>query len=377
MSFLPYGRQEVTQEDIDEVITCLKSPYLTTGPKVVDFESGLINTTGSKNSIVCSSGTSALHLAYLAAGIGKGDEVIVPAISFVATANAVLYCGAKPVFVDVRTDNLTIDVEKVTNYINEKTVAIVAVDYAGFVCDYDMLYRLCEQKGLKLITDGSHSLGSRFMGKPLTSYSSLVTTSFHPVKHITTGEGGAVFTNSTEDAINLRRLRSHGIDRDHNQRNSYEYDMVTLGYNYRLSDISCALGLSQLRRLNTYIKKRIELASAYIQELANRNLIQHYTPLSGPRRPDDRNVYHLFVVKVNRLDRDKLYQYMKDNGVGCNVHYRPIYQLKYYRETGFQASCPVAEDAYNRMITLPLHQCMALSDVVRVVELLEKFKNSN
>jgi perosamine synthetase len=367
---LPYGRHAIDDEDIAEVVAALRSEHLTTGPRVADFERALAAAVGAADAVAVSSGTAALHAAMHAARVGPGDEVIVPALTFVATANAVLFQGATPVFADVDPETLLLDPEDAAAKVTPRTRALVAVDYAGQPCEYERLRELARGRGLCLIADACHSLGANYRGTPAGALADLTAFSFHPVKAITTGEGGAVTTASAELAARARRFRNHGLSADHHERaaqGTHRYEMVELGSNYRLSDLQCALGLSQLRKLPRWAARRRALARAYDEALAG---------LRGVRpqrvRPDILHAYHLYVVRLENGARDRVFAALRARGIGVNVHYLPVHLHRYYRErfgTG-PGLCPAAERAYEEILSLPLYPAMSVEDVKEVVRAL-------
>ncbi len=367
--YIPYGRHHIDEDDIAEVIRVLNSDWLTTGPKVEEFEEALADFCNMPHAVAVNSGTAALHLVMACLDIGPGDEVIVPAMTFVATANAVVYLGATPVFADVQEDTLLVDPASIEKLITPKTKAIVAVDYAGQPCDYDVLSSMAQRYGVTLISDACHSLGGAYKGRPVGSLADITVFSFHPVKPITTGEGGAIVFKDKEMAQRARRLRNHGIDLDFKERASrisWEYDMVELGFNYRISDIQCALGLTQLKKLPKWIEKRNEIANAYRKFLAKVNGL---CPLS--KSSCVKHSYHLFVIKITEGKKRKiLYERMRKNGIGVNVHYKPVYLNTFYKkELGFASGlCPVSEMAYDKIISLPLYPSMTVLEVKRVVD---------
>ena len=298
---IPYGKQHIDEDDIQAVVEALKSDWLTTGPKVDEFEVAFSELVGSKFGVAVSSGTAALHSIIHALNIGYGDEVIVPTMTFAATANCVLYQGGKPVFADVHPDTLLIDPEDVKRKISDKTKAIIAVDYAGQPCNYGELRRICAQHGTALVDDACHALGASYNGKRVGSIADMTAFSFHPVKHITTGEGGMVVTDSPEFFDKLKRFRNHGIDTDHRQREreeSWYYELVDLGFNYRITDIQCALGISQLKKLPEFLLKRRKIAKLYDQAFADSSVIH---PLKV-----DTNIYHAYHLYVISVDFDKI-----------------------------------------------------------------------
>lgn len=376
-TFIPYGRQQIDEDDIQAVVDVLKSDWLTTGPKVAQFEEAVAGFVGAKYGIAVSSGTAALHAAMYAIGIGPRDEVIVPALTFVATANCVIYQGGTPVFVDVQPDTLLVDPEDVRRKITPRTKAIIAVDYAGHPCDYGHLQDIADAHGLRLVADSCHALGAEYKGRKSGTLADLTVFSFHPVKHVTTGEGGMVVTDHFELADKMRRFRNHGISSDHRQRESlatFYYDMEELGYNYRISDMQCALGISQLEKLPVWLERRREIAKRYD------SLFADFKDIAPLRQYGVLHSYHLYVVKLSeRIDRDAVFQIMRKNNIGVNVHYQPVYLHSFYRQLGQAAGqCPVAEDVYGHILSLPMHAGLSDQQVERVVMLVdEAIKQAN
>ena len=370
-AFIPYGRQAIDEHDVGAVLAALRSAWLTTGPMVAEFEQAFAAACGAMQGVAVSSGTAALHAAMFAAGLGPGDEVIVPALTFAATANAVLYQGATPVFADIEADTLLIDPADVARKITPRTKAIVAVDYAGQPADYDALGALAASHGLTLIADACHAPGALYKGRRVGTLAKLSTFSFHPVKHLTTCEGGMVLTDDAALATRMRRFRNHGIDSDHRAREAsggFAYDMVALGFNYRLSDVQCALGLSQLRHLEGWVARRQAIAARYDALFAG---MAHLRPLTT--RPDRTNANHLYVARLrcaaSCVDRARAFRDLRAAGIGANVHYCPVYLLSYYRERfGHEPGlCPEAERAYAEILSLPLYVAMTAADIERVV----------
>ena len=367
---IPYGRQQVTEKDIEAVCATLRSSWLTTGPVVERFEQELAGKVGAEHGVAVCNGTAALHAAMHALGIGPGDEVIVPPMTFAATANAVLYQGGTPVFADVEADTLLIDPGAIEARITARTKAVVAVDYAGQSCDYDALRTITKRHGLFLVADACHSLGGSYHGAPCGSQADLSVFSFHPVKPITTGEGGMIITRDGELARRMRIFRNHGITTDHRQRSlagAWHYEMVELGYNYRLSDIHCALGLSQLNRLDGFIQRRQSIAAGYDAAFAEHPSIR---PLAV--RPWNSHGYHLYVVRTPH--RDALYAGLRDRGIHANVHYVPVHLHPYYRQhlgTG-EGLCPVAEAAWSEILSLPIFPSLSDVEQGRVVTALKE-----
>jgi perosamine synthetase len=368
---LPYGRQSMDEDDIAAVVDVLRSDWLTTGPKVAEFEQAFAQFTGAREAVAVSNGTAALHAAMYAIGIGSGDEVLVPAMTFAASANCVVYQGGTPVFVDVDPHTLLIDPEQAQAKITPRTKAIIVVDYAGQPCDYDQLRAIADQHDLWLVADACHALGGNYKGRPVGSLADLSTFSLHPVKPITSGEGGMVTTDDLSLARRMRIFRNHGITSDHRQRDqqgSWFYEMVDLGYNYRLTDFQCALGLSQLRKLPGWVARRREIAYRYDAAFAGMTAVQ---PLAV--RPDVVHAYHLYMVRVQShevgLSRDQVFAALRAEGIGVNVHYIPVHLHPFYRQrfgTG-PGLCPTAEAAYGQLITLPVFPAMSDADVDTVV----------
>lgn len=375
MSFIPYGRQEIDEDDIAAVIAALKSDWLTTGPKVGEFEKAFAEFTGAKEAVAVSNGTAALHCAMAGAGVGPGDEVIVSTMTFVASANAAVYMGATPVFADVTPDTLTIDPADVARKITPKTKAIVAVDYCGQPCDYDALWALCEKHGLKLISDACHAVCGEYRGKSVGTLADFSTFSLHPVKHFTTGEGGLITTDDPEKAQLMRVFRNHGITSDHRTRaatGGFAYEQVMLGYNYRLTDIQSALGLSQLKKLPQWQERRWAIAKRYREAFADMNAVR---PLAEV--PHTKHGYHLFVVRIDpegsRLTRDELFPILRSkHELGINVHYQPVHTQPFYQQTfGTKiGDCPVAEAAWPQILTIPIWGNMTDAQADRVIDAL-------
>lgn len=371
---LPYGRQCVDDDDVAAVTETLRSAWLTTGPKVEQFEQALAACTGTAFAVAVSNGTAALHAAMYSLGIGKGDEVIVPAITFAATANCVAFLGGRPVFADVNPDTLLLDPAGVESRVTPRTKAVIAVDYAGQSCDYNALGALAGSRGLALADDACHAIGGSYRGRPVGSLAAVNTFSFHPVKHVTTGEGGAITTDDPDLAGRMRTFRNHGITTDHRQRESkgsWFYEMGDLGFNYRLTDIQCALGISQLPKLPAWVRRRQAIALRYDAAFARMPAVR---PLAV--RPEVSHAYHLYVIRLEldrlRIDRAAVFTALRAEGIGVNVHYIPVHLHPYYRRTFGTApgDCPVAEAAYERILSLPIFPAMTdedAEDVIRAV----------
>ena len=369
---IPYGRQWVDEEDIQAVADILRSDWLTTGPTVEAFERSVAEFVGAQYAVAVANGTAALHAIMAAIGIGPGDEVIVPPMTFVGTANAVVFQGGTPVFADVDPDTLLINPTEIEAKITPRTKAVVAVDYAGQPCDYMALRALADRHGLILIADACHALGAEYQGRKVGTLADLSAFSFHPVKHITTGEGGMVVTDNADFAARARRFRNHGIATDHRQRaerGTWYYEMIELGYNYRLTDLQCALGMSQLRRLPEWIARRRAIAGHYDEAFSRLPLVK---PLGTS--PAVSHAYHLYVVRLDleRLSaaREQIFVALRQKGVGVNVHYIPVHLHPFY-QTRFGTrlgSYPVAEAAYQQIVTLPIFPRMSDTDVEYVVK---------
>lgn len=376
MKAIPYGRQTIDEDDIQEVIKVLKSDWITQGQKIKEFEDALCDYSGARYAVAVSSGTAALHIACLAAGIQPGDEVITSPISFVASANCILFCGGKPVFADVQEDTINIDPQEVKKKISGRTKAVIPIDFAGHPCDLEEIYGIAKEKKLIIIEDAAHSLGAEYNGLKIGSckYSDMTTFSFHPVKSITTGEGGAVLTNRADLYEKLLMFRNHGVTKDkHKMEKSdglWYYEMQELGFNYRITDFQCALGISQLKKLNRFIERRSQIADFY-----NRNLSE-VSAISLPReRPYVKSSWHLYCIRLkDSASRKRLFRALRKADVGVHVHYIPVHLQPYYRKKfGYKkGDYPKAEKYYSMAITLPLYPALKFSELKRVVANLKK-----
>lgn len=374
-SLLPYGRHSVDEEDILAVEAVLRSDWLTTGPTVTEFEEAFAKIVGAKFAVAVSSGTAALHAAAFTAGIGPGDEVITTPMTFAASANCVRYQGGTVVFADVRHETLTLEPAEVEARVTPKTRALVTVDYAGQPSDLDDLNALAARHRLTVIEDASHALGAAYRGRRVGALAQLTTFSLHPVKHITSGEGGMVTTNDPDLATRLRRFRTHGITADARQRDaegSWVYEMIELGYNYRLTDLQSALGLSQLRKLPGWLARRREIATRYTRAFAALPEVEPPTVLSD-REP----AWHLYVIRLNldrlRVGRAEVFRALRAENIGINVHYIPVPWHPYYQGLGYKkGDWPVAENAYERMLSLPIFPAMTDRDVEDVITAVTK-----
>jgi perosamine synthetase len=375
-TFLPYGRQSIGEDDIQAVTDVLRSDWLTTGPKVAEFEEAFATWVGAKHAVSFSSATAALHGAAFAAGLKPGEEAITTPLTFAATANCVLYQGATPVFADVSADTLNLDPQKVAAQITARTRAILPVDYAGHPAELDAILDLAARHGLTVIEDAAHALGAEYRQRRTGSIAHMTVFSFHPVKHLATGEGGMVTTDRADYAEALRRFRNHGISSDARQRQSdgqWYYEMVSLGYNYRLTDIACALGLSQLKKLDANLSRRREIAARYSNAFSS---LPEITPPAV--RADANPAWHLYPIRLNlenlTADRRQVFRALRAENIGVNVHYIPVHRHPYYRDRfGYRGGeYPIAENAYERLISLPMFHGMSDQDVEDVITAIKK-----
>lgn len=376
-----YGHQYIDDKDIEAVVEVLKSDYLTCGPKITELENRLCEITGAKYAVAVSNGTAALHIACQAAGVREGDEVITTPITFAASANCALYCGAKPVFADINERTYNIDPDSVKAHITEKTRAVVAVDFTGQAVELDGLQELTKEKGIVLIEDGAHSIGTKYKDKGVGSIADMTTFSFHPVKTVTGGEGGAVLTNSEEYYKKLLLYRAHGITRDPSlmekeSHGTWYYEQISLGMNYRMTDIQAALIISQLDKLEKFSKRRKEIVARYneaFQELPEIT-VQEEIPESDTTR-------HLYILRLKldklKVGRKEFFDAMAAENICCNVHYIPVYYHPYYEKLGYQKGlCPKAETLYEEMMSLPLYYSMTDQDVEDVIQGVRKVVES-
>ena len=372
-----YGHQYIDDADIQAVVEVLKSDYLTCGPKITELEEKLCKMTGAKYAVVCSNGTAALHIACMAAGVEPGDEVITTPITFAASANCALYCGAKPVFADINDKTYNIDPKKVKEVTTEKTKAVVAVDFTGQSVELDELLAHCKEHNLVLIEDGAHVIGTKYKGKANGSIADMTTFSFHPVKTVTGGEGGAVMTNSEEYYQKLLLARSHGITRDaslmeHESHGGWYYEQISLGYNYRMTDIQAGLLISQLDKLEMFSKRRKEIVAKYNEAFLKLPQIQVQEEI-----PESDTTRHLYILRIKpetlNINRKEFFDAMAAENIICNVHYIPTYYFPHYERLGYQKGiCPNAEKLYDEMISLPLYYGMSDKDVEDVITAVEK-----
>ncbi len=368
---IPYGRHEVVADDVASVTKALESDFLTTGPRVDEFEEALGSVVGGAGTVAVSSGTAALHTAYAAAGVGPGDDVVTSPLTFVATASAAIFCGGTVTFADVDDDTLTLDPDAVAAAVTPQTRVVAAIDYAGQPADLEQLLEVARRAEALLVEDASHALGATYRGQPVGSIADLTTFSFHPVKTVTTAEGGAVSSNDPHLLDRCRAFRSHGIVRDEarlvdKDEGPWHQEVHSLGLNYRMPDVLAALGTSQLRRLGAYVDRRRVLVARYRALLADVEDVRCLV-----ERPDREAAWHLFPVRVPGVRRRATFEHLRAQGVGVQVHYLPVHWHPYFREMGYQrGSCPVAEAAYGELISLPLYPTLSEADQDRVVTIL-------
>lgn len=372
---LPYSCQDISTADVRGVVRALRSEWITQGPTIEAFERDFAHAVGARFAVAVSSGTAALHAACHAAGFGPGDEVVVPPLTFVATSNAVLYVGARPVFADVDGETGTLDPGSFERVLTRRTRGVIPVDYAGHPCDLEAIGRICRRRGIVVIEDAAHSLGAEYRGRRVGSQADLTVFSFHPVKHITTGEGGMITTNREDLVRRLRLFRSHGITKDpgelEREEGPWYYEMQVLGFNYRITDFQCALGRSQLTRLDVFLRRRRAIANAYGEELASVPGVA--VPVV---RPWAGHAFHLYPIRLELKGiggrRRRIFEALRAAGLGVQVHYIPVHLQPYYRRTlGTRAGmCPKAETFYASEISLPIFPRMRRRDVQRVASVL-------
>ncbi|WP_347338310.1 UDP-4-amino-4,6-dideoxy-N-acetyl-beta-L-altrosamine transaminase [Tumebacillus amylolyticus] len=376
-SVLSYGQQWIEEQDIQAVVDTLKSPFITQGPAIDAFELAVAESCGAKYAVAFTNGTAALHGAAFAAGIGPGDEVITSPITFVASSNCVLYMGGTPVFADIDPRTYNLDPEVVRGKITDRTKALIPVDFTGQPADMEAFRKLADEHGLVLIEDAAHSLGASYQGRKVGTLADMTMFSFHPVKHITTGEGGIIVTDSEEYAEKLRLFRSHGITREPSmltkpEEGPWYHEMHALGYNYRMTDLQAALGNSQMKRLDEFVARRREIVAAYDQAFAEFDGI--VTPF---QQEDTNSSWHLYILRFTRdkftASRKEIFEALRAEGIGVNVHYIPVYTQPYYQALGYEKGlCPHAEALYEEIVTIPLFPKMTSEDIEDVVRAIGK-----
>ena len=378
---LSYGRQYIDETDIQAVAETLRSDYLTCGPKIAKLEEKLCQITGAKYCVAVSNGTAALHIAAMAAGIGPGDEVITTPITFAASANCVLYCGGTPVFADIFPDTYNIDPDSIRRCITPRTKAVIAVDFTGQATELDKIREICREHNLILIEDAAHSIGTCYNGQPVGSIADMTTFSFHPVKTVTAGEGGAVTTNSKELYDKLVLAHSHGITRDRSQMvhptdAAWYNEQVDLGYNYRMTDFQAALLISQLDKLEAFKLRRKAIVDKYDQAFSQIPQIQVQKEI-----PESDTTRHLYILRLRtellNCDRREFCDALRAENIYAQVHYLPVYWHSYYEKLGYEKGlCPNAENYYMQVMSLPLYYSLTdedVEDVIRAVKKLVEF----
>lgn len=372
-----YGKQWIEQDDIEAVAATLQSDFLTCGPKVKEMEDVLCAYTGAKYAVAVSNGTAALHIACMAAGVGPGDEVITTPITFAASANCVLYCGATPVFADINPETYNIDPKSIREHITEKTKAVVVVDFTGQVVEMEEIRQICDEYHLVLIEDAAHSIGSKYNGVQVGSLADITCMSFHPVKTVTGGEGGAVLTNKESYYHKLMLARTHGITHDDDEMSvvpegPWYYEQVMLGYNYRITDFQAALIISQMKKLDRFINRRKEIVNAYNQAFAEipEIIVQKEIPASDTCR-------HLYIIQLDleklTCTRREFFDAMVAENVQPQIHYIPVYWFPHYQKLGYEKGiCPRAEYIYSRIMSIPLYPKMTNQDVADVIHAVKK-----
>lgn len=385
MSVIQYGRQDINRADIDAVVAVLRSDYLTQGPAVPAFERAVTEYCGTKYGVATNSATSALHIACLALGVGKGDSVWTTPTTFVASANCALYCGATVDFVDIDTNTYNIDVQRLEQKLagSEKAgklpKVVIPVHLCGQPCDMTAIHDLSLRYGFKIIEDASHAIGGKYRNEPIGNchYSDITIFSFHPVKIITTGEGGMAVTNDNTLAKRLRLLRSHGISSNAEDmqprpvQEIWNYQQIDLGFNYRMTDVQAALGLSQIRRLDSFVEKRHNIAAIYDSELAD-------LPVQTPwQHPDSYSAYHLYPIRIQpnkcNTSQRQVYDSMQEAGINVNLHYIPVYRQPFYEAMGFKMGyCPEAEQYYREVLSIPMYPALTDDEQAKVICVLRE-----
>jgi perosamine synthetase len=371
--FLPYGHQTIDDQDIAAVTSVLKGDWLTQGPKVEEFEKTIADYCGAKYAVALSNGTAALHAACAVAGISSESEAIVTPLTFAATANAVVYCNGKPVFADIQENTLNIDPEQIIGKINSKTKAILSVDFAGYPADMENINSIAKSKNLIVIEDSCHALGAEYKGQKIGCLADMTVFSFHPVKHITTGEGGMILTDNDDFYQKLKIFRHHGIVKDNPTQGAWHYDIFQMGYNFRITDFQCALGISQMKKLDLFLKRRREIANTYDHAFSQMPEIMVQQVNS-----DVKHAYHIYVVQLYKerlkAGRKEIFDALRAENIGVNVHYLPVHLHPFYKnQFSYKAGdFPKAEEYYTRAITLPIFPAMTDEDVNDVIEALRK-----
>lgn len=378
-TFLPYGRQWIEDDDIEAVVKILKSDFLTTGPAILEFEEAVAHYVGAKYAVSFSNGTAALHGACFAAGIQEGDEVITTPMTFAASANCVLYQGGTPVFADIDDSTYNIDPKKIEEKITSKTKAIIPVHFTGQPAELDEIHRLAQEHNLVVIEDAAHALGASYKKKHIGGLSDMTMFSFHPVKHITSGEGGVITTNDDVYYQKLLQFRSHGIIKDQQlmteSHGPWYYEMQSLGFNYRMTDIQAALGANQLKKIDHFLSRRKHYVSLYNEAFESRDEIR-----IPAQHPDGDSSWHLYIIRLQtekmKVSRKVIYEELMKENIGVNVHYIPVHKMPYYQQLGYgKETYPVAEKLYEEILTLPLFPKMSVDDINDVITAVIKILN--
>lgn len=378
-TFLPYGRQWIEDDDIEAVVKILKSDFLTTGPAILEFEEAVAHYVGAKYAVSFSNGTAALHGACFAAGIQEGDEVITTPMTFAASANCVLYQGGTPVFADIDDSTYNIDPKQIEEKITSKTKAIIPVHFTGQPAELDEIHRLAQEHNLVVIEDAAHALGASYKKKRIGGLSDMTMFSFHPVKHVTSGEGGVITTNDDVYYQKLLQFRSHGIIKDQQlmtePHGPWYYEMQSLGFNYRMTDIQAALGANQLKKIDHFLSRRKHYVSLYNEAFESRDEIR-----IPAQHPDGDSSWHLYIIRLQtekmKVSRKVIYEELMKENIGVNVHYIPVHKMPYYQQLGYgKETYPVAEKLYEEILTLPLFPKMSVDDINDVITAVIKILN--
>lgn len=374
--YIPYGKHHIDQDDIKAVVEALQASYITTGPKVYEFESSFAAYVGSKYAVAVSSGTAALHACCHAIGIKEGDEVITTPITFVASANCICYCGGKPVFADINSKTYNISPEDIEKKITKRTKAIIPVHFTGQPCDMEAIMDIANRHDLMIIEDAAHAMGAEYKGKKVGSISDLTIFSFHPVKHMTTCEGGMITTNNERLYKKLLSFRAYGLTKnidelENKDEGPWYYEVKDLGYNYRLSDVMSALGLSQLKKIDLFVERRKKIAQLYNKELSGIDgLILPFQDKDGI------SSWHLYTIQIEAERRKEIYLKLKELGIGVDVHYLPVYRHPYYSRMGYQDTyCPNSEELYRQILSIPIFYDLQDNEQKYVVDTIRDLLN--
>lgn len=374
--YISYGRQFIDEDDIQAVVDTLRSPNLTQGPKIAEFERAIANYVGAKYAVAFCNGTAALHGACFAAGIGEGDEVITTPITFAASANCVRYVGGTVVFADIDAETYNISPSEIERNITSKTKAIIPVDFTGQPADMDAINKIAMKHNLVVIEDGAHSLGAMYKGRKVGTLADMTIFSFHPVKPITTAEGGIIVTDHEEYYQRLLRFRSHGIEKTPYslEQGDWYYEMTDLGYNYRMTDLQAALGISQLKKIDSFIKRRREIVEMYNEAFLDSSKITVPKQLDGAE-----SGWHLYMIQLDEtINRKEVFVNMREQNIGVHVHYIPVYWHPYYQQLGYEKGlCPVAEKWYEQALTLPIHPSLSGAEVEYIINMILTLINTN